>query len=438
MLEVNQAFLWQLEQMNYKKLLLIIVGIFCGGVELQLVCAEKNRAIVVQQPTFKSLERIPWSLDKFNEQKNNLSAEKIKKIRERLNHTSNEKVSLLFDMATLLPKEIQRKIVTNVCYDPEDLYTDTKKLVDQYFAIPIGEWSWSYQVFRGDIFPDLKKGCGQSSHWTPKIIAENAQDIVVYKSWCNDMKQCCDRKMLESINKFAGVFLQQRIYWGDVKYSFRETYTINNFMKHQKSEYQWYLLPILLAPFVAKSIGQGIYPDLSAGDIAKIAMNQAIQVEHDSFVREKFEQTKNALWLSFLETKIPGVDQCQQNLFDDRNSLHVWSWIIPSLGAGLGAPYRLWRNDSPNDRKYKGFYLFVGVVSGFGTFVATAAANGLFMVLDSCINIERPIPAIACVTGLYVAAVSLWNVMKMRTVREETVKINALSELLQCRDIEIV
>jgi hypothetical protein len=432
--------------MDYKKLLLLITVMFGSSVELQLMGAQQNRAIVVQQSTFKFLERIPWSLDKFKEQRNNLSEEKMKKIRERLSRTGNEKTLILFDMATLLPREVQEKIIN--CMSSND--RDVKLLFQTPIGDDIGKALWSYQVFRGGVMPWFKNRCTSAENWTPKIIAENAQDIMVYSSWADDLSKCCDRKMLESVSKVCNTFSVVIKDSGGhecdtrLKYAFKDAYVWDNFKKYQKIE-QWILLPFLLFPFGIRWLAQVLHPDLSLDEMEKMTREHDAEVELNAIVQNKFDTTKDDAWLSLRSAKFLAVDEAKQNIIFNRMLLYKCSSVI--LGAiptsasfciGLcEVGHWLIKNKYKDGSKFWQlkdiFSLGAGLVCG-----AFIMSPFYFFGPYLCDMIERPIFGMVCTTGFYAAAVSLWNIVKMRTVRHDTVKMSKIAELLQRTDIEIV
>ena len=51
--------------------------------------------------------------------------------------------------------------------------------------------------------------------------------------------------------------------------------------------------------------------------------------------------------------------------------------------------------------------------------------------------IQRPVLGMACVTGCYAAAVSLWSAMQMRSLKKASIKMKKLAGVLKCKDIEI-
>lgn len=93
--------------------------VFCIGIKFSIVSA-MDQAIIKQVVTFKSLEGFPCSsLNRFNKKKDDLSEGERQNIRKQLYDTGQKKLLVLFNIVTLLPFELQKKIVMDVCNDNE-------------------------------------------------------------------------------------------------------------------------------------------------------------------------------------------------------------------------------------------------------------------------------------------------------------------------------
>jgi len=431
--------------MNYKKILFTIIIVFCVVIECGTVYA-MDRAIVVpdQKPTFKSLAGIPLlSLEKVSDNRNRWSEEKKQKIRQQLQESGEEKLLVLFNLATLLSPDLQKIIVNNVCNGKAE---DIKI----FFGKPMGDvvetYDWSYQVFRGEIFPGVKKMAANSPHWTPATIFKHSKDIAVFDSWSDNQTQCQDRKVLQSVGTvYEKILSQEASTRADnfnityAYYAYRDSYTFSNFWKHQ-SRWQWILLPVVLFPFGVKALTQYCYPELSAQQAGKIVHEYDSQEIENAFVRNKLETTKDDVGSFLLRTKLPSLDEYKQALIDDKSNAIRACYFVPEVvigvfgGLGLGVSVGDWLIE-------KKWGLASSVCVSIGAFYSVYFSvifgiDWLGFALDEII--ERPVFGAACATGCYAAVVSLWNVIKMRSTREDRVSIGKLSELLQRSDIEII
>lgn len=316
----------------------------------------------------------------------------------------------------------------------------------------LSAYSWSQSVFAkgfpsGSGSDDIRKICGKSTNWSVDVIFECADGISIFPFRNSGYK---NYKELQSMGNFYNKFQDSWVPCGfdNIKYKFCESYTWSNFMKHQ-SIWQWALLPVLLSPFGVKQLAQYYYPDLSAEEMEKMSREHAAQEEVNAFVRDKFESTKDEVYLSLLSTKFPKVDELTKNNTANRENIYIYCYFVPGLLTGLVGgvvsiemiDHILRRDENKEWDKYSRTYrlcrFFVPACGVLFTYCAVSLSTIAFgsYISDA---IERPAFGMACVTGCYAVVVSLWNIIKMRTVREEPVKISEIPQLLKRTDIEIV
>lgn len=371
----------------------------------------------------------------------NLSSDDRDKIRKKIMSDKAKNGQILFNVVTVLPPELQNKIAMIIC-------GGDKNLVGIFFENSIMNASvrvWSHQVFLGKVFPWVKKMSGHNPNWNVDTIAAHSKDVIVFGEYCNENQaKLCNYRALQSVDKFVNTFLsasdKNTVDSWDIKYAVRDSYTFKNFMKHQ-DEGKWCFLPGLLVPFAVKLVGPYVFSDLSTEDMALIAKDCAIQEEHNVWVREQYGKTKNSTWLKLIEEKFLNIDDRKHIILKNRGALYPASYVA----LGLMTSWRAIHYERKLDRLRGGngdvnvAHLFFGGIFGLTGMVVTFVEAQLSYYFNSYVtNIENHVLGMACVTGCYAAIVSLWNVIKMRSVRKEQVRIREIPQLLKRTDIEIV
>lgn len=320
----------------------------------------------------------------------------------------------------------------------------------------LNDRSLAAQVFDGEIFTVFRNWSDTSNaNWNQDAIFVYLKDIVMFEAFRNRDGACGREELKPTVkaistvcNKFLIKEVRENVKEWTITYAYRDCYTFSNFWKHQ-DKWQWGLLPVFLFPFGVKWLAQYCYPDVSAEVMKKMSREYKAQEEVNAFVRDKFETTKDDAYLSLLSTKFSKVDELMKDNIQNRTFVSDSCYAIPgtfmafinTLAGAEKTSCMMQKEEDAEWDKYSRLYRLYRflVPVCVGTF--TGGTSMLFaMVFGSYISdaIERPAFGMACVTGCYAAVVSLWNVTKMRTVREERIKISEISQLLKRTDIEIV
>lgn len=217
-------------------LLLMVMGV-CAihGMNLSVVDQKINRR-ALQGFLCTSPSRIRTSMT------NNWPADQLKEAAEdnkkKIIGDNQEDFALLFQIAALLPHEIQKKVMVA-------FFNNDEKLAEDYLKSPIGalmDLKWSQDVMNGQelylnrFITDNPEQAGGHKLRDVQTIFSLATEIQRFESSYKNSFENASRSTLEAVNKIITVYPDVKNTGDKISYKVRKSLTIGNLVKRCKKE----------------------------------------------------------------------------------------------------------------------------------------------------------------------------------------------------------
>ncbi|HSC24810.1 MAG TPA: hypothetical protein VLB80_01165 [Candidatus Babeliales bacterium] len=446
-----------------KIVLFLLIAIVTNNV--QMVNGALQPCVQEQIVTFKSLHGFPCiSLYQSKKWWKALSNNHQQEVQQAIKNTNDERLLALFNVAILLPQELQKKIAL-------ELLDQNKEEVEKFLKIPISiDYSYSnaFKIAADNIY--FNRLCKNNSNFTSENILILLEEIPTVNTWLSDLIQSrynspgddyslftgdyyslfirnrtinnpnviATKTSLMAIDKIAKKFQNSFQQDMNINYQFYKKFTLNNIIK-EFSKSQFSALPLLLAPFISKLIFEekcwfaSIDQNIVNSNLILEKQNKQFELLN-IFLKNEYIKTGDTNFnfkFSLLDQADP-VKWWPTPFFYIVNPLIYLSGSMLSSISILSIKEVLDSLNSGNERDrdtVTAIFLFLGSAScGIG--------KCMFFCFPSLA--KNPLVSIGCITGLYVFVCLIYNIITMRCIKTKGIQLEELSGLLKRTDIVIV
>lgn len=400
----------------------------CGGAYgMELATTKPSLEQLMQGSLFLSFPQIGERPDLLIEARETLR-KKIVKGKDDKAKKASDYFLTLFNVATQLPKDIQREIVVKMLNN-DDVQTD------KLFNGPIRNilrhcFYWqAHRVMDGTLYPKFVQyiafsPCEFAQRYPVSTVCSLLPEMKTFEFLLEGDK-LCNRKQCEEILTLAGTFDRIKDDFS-VEYNCRKAYTRSNFCQ-SISETQGVGFMLLAMPVLSAYIHQNLcvaIPDQEIVDenIRRAISNEALKVE--------YERTGNPILRTLWE------------VYDPMGSYSYKDWakmIMPHMFFGPSmTAFDIYngRGWSPSNK----WRIFHEVLLSLTCAVVTFGVSVLFYNL-AALDIFQPCKNSLVMSGsilaLYALGCSVFNIKNMRKLEKESIEVKNLSLLLKRTDIVI-
>ena len=435
------------------------------GMELQDMSA-RERDIELAAKIFGSVKRI--SLLTFSQLSlgwQKISEEQQKIARRKISDYGSEQLLTLFNVATTLPGPVQGKkedkdvkgcFVERLYDDIKTDYSSDGQLEDFYnkSLMDILKDASACTAYRAPLsFLEITFGYQGGKYW--EALREEWDGFMFISSACDDLRainRVAHEKQITQLGKIRKQCNMHEKY--HVEYTYFCKYTWKSF-ENQISLQQIVLLPLIMLPFCGKMLFDYWWPEMTPEQIKNI-MSDNIEKEKaimsdnakkeiiNALIRDRHEKTQDAGWLSYGHAIVDPKNCCDiidtQKIEKCRIGDRL-SWIMlsgyPGAFAGVACLTLTPICDYLGRKKLLGEVL--GEVNrysiGFAFMISVSSLLGAFVAGCYIDKIQRPVLGMVIAGGVYCAIASIWNVIAMRRLKTEKIKLG--SDIPLREDIEI-
>ena len=438
----------QLKLMKNKRLLLNVI------IRISLLCTvtQFNNADGMNCKIYTSKHPnalkgfLSMSFDQVIRLTGNLPDEYRNEIRRKILDDNDKKYLMYFNIATRLLPELQHRVALNLFNDGSNPVRHRHE-INNFLIKPLGEKIHTYWMLQAEaskrlVLPRLESRISNAKSLIDKYGANPVYEfldeitIVEHILEQNAQHKKVTHKELTAFNiayntvmsKFDKISnkLDRELL---IKYNYRDVYTLTNFMKYQSIQ-QWYFLLTVLTPFLFQFIRDAELPE------AEILSTNEKKEILNAFIQRNFEKTGDKKWLSFIEEIITPEERKVYGKVEDMVTL---SCIYGAQGVSVVFVKEYFYFIHEKFFKYIPEN-WVCVSIGMGAWVLAFALPCIFLnykFFDADI-MQQPILGMTCAATCYASILSIMNVIRMRSLKEERVAIAEIPQLLNRIDIEIV
>lgn len=428
--------------MKNKKFLLfdmVKIGLLCAVIgfstmhAMDLPTIRKNTTSQVL--TFKSLEGLPcFSLRGINRLWEKFPEHKKQKITQLITDSNDERIVTLFNVATQLPRELHIKIVSWLFKgDPNRATFFMNKPVMQ-----LHRCIFSQQVMDGKKLTSLVDWVAPESHKLQAVcdidtIFEHLDDMVILDTVLqrNIRSYVLNRKELTAVSKVLEQFphIQTNNEYLSLSYVYRDAYTASNMVKNISVSQLWGLI-ILGMSCVSACIEQKFCNKVLMQYL--VEQNRRNDIKNEALMA-KFQETGEQF---LLEDQYEIVDPLRYSWFDCTKMISPHILIIPSCVAINETLY--WNKSI--------LEALAPLITNKVDFAVMTAAGMMFSLIFKALlcglsyvspMFDDRIMVHCSFLGAYVLGCVFYNLWDMSMVRNKTIGLKDIPQLLHNKNVVI-